>query len=69
MIETFSDKYSFIGPSISNILVETKERKRKEVYISLGTVNNRNSSFYENCIQAFKATGCRDVYWRVNYDC
>ena len=27
---------------------------RKQIYISLGTVNNQNNNFYRNCINAFK---------------
>jgi len=54
MVETFSDKYSFIGPSVSNVKVEYEERKRKKIYISLGTVNNKNIKFYKNCIKVFE---------------
>lgn len=53
-VETFSSKYSFVGPSISKVIVESKERKKKLIYISLGTINNKNIEFYENCISAFK---------------
>ncbi|HBA02769.1 MAG TPA: glucosyltransferase, partial [Clostridium sp.] len=54
MVETFSDKYSFIGLSVSNVKVEYEERKGKKIYISLGTVNNKNIKFYKNCIKAFE---------------
>lgn len=54
MVETFSSKYSFVGPSVSKLIIEPKERKRKLIYISLGTINNKNVSFYKNCISAFK---------------
>ncbi|HEK4787381.1 TPA: glucosyltransferase [Clostridioides difficile] len=54
MVETFSSKYSFVGPSVSKLIIEPKERKRKLIYISLGTINNKNVSFYKNCINAFK---------------
>lgn len=54
MVETFSDKYSFIGPSVSNAKAGYEERKRKKIYISLGTVNNKNIKFYKNCIKAFE---------------
>ena len=53
MVETFSDRYYFVGPSIPNFRVEKGKTKRPLVYISLGTVNNKNSRFYENCIKAF----------------
>ncbi|KPI48600.1 glucosyltransferase [Clostridioides difficile] len=54
MSETFSSKYSFVGPSVSKLIVKPKEKKRKLIYISLGTINNKNVNFYENCIKAFK---------------
>lgn len=57
MVETFSSKYSFVGPSVSKLIIEPKERKRKLIYISLGTINNKNVSFYKNCINAFKDSG------------
>jgi MGT family glycosyltransferase len=53
MTETFSDKYSFVGPSVPKVVVESKERSKKQIYISLGTVNNKNIKFYKNCIKAF----------------
>jgi MGT family glycosyltransferase len=50
--ETFSDKYTFVGPSVT--LPETKGLKpeRTTVYISLGTVNNLKAEFYRNCMEA-----------------
>lgn len=54
MAETFSDKYYFIGPSVEQVRVEQKIREHKKIYISLGTVNNKNLSFYKNCIEAFR---------------
>lgn len=54
MVDTFSDKYYFIGPSVADISVEKERKARKKIYISLGTVNNKNFDFYKNCIEAFK---------------
>ena len=54
MAETFSDKFYFIGPSIPTVNIETKDKKRKKVYISLGTVFNNNIKFFKNCIKAFE---------------
>ena len=54
LVESFSDKYSFVGPSISKTIYEKDEKNRKQIYISLGTVNNKNNNFYKNCIEAFK---------------
>ncbi len=55
-METFSDKYFFVGPSIKINESNTRLKNRPSIYISLGTVNNKNNEFYKNCIQAFK--GC-----------
>ncbi|MCC3866776.1 macrolide family glycosyltransferase [Terrisporobacter mayombei] len=54
MIDTFSDKYYFVGPSVADISVEKERKAYKKIYISLGTVNNKNIDFYKNCIEAFK---------------
>ena len=52
--ETFNDNYVFIGP----VLRESAEKIEKvdvpTVYISLGTVNNNNKDFYQNCFKALK---------------
>lgn len=53
--DSFSDKYTFVGPSIRKT-PPPKEKNGKRVYISLGTVNNQNSDFYKNCIEALKNT-------------
>ena len=54
MVETFSDKYYFVAPSISNMKIKLEEKSRRRIYISLGTVNNKNVDFYKNCIEAFE---------------
>ena len=54
MVETFSDKFYFVGPSVSNEVYNVISKTKKQIYISLGTVNNKNNDFYKNCIQAFK---------------
>lgn len=54
--DTFSDKYSFIGPSIRETTKVVKKDKEKLIYISLGTVNNIMVHFYKNCIEALKDT-------------
>lgn len=55
--ETFSDCYAFVGPSIKTSPyadTDAMEHKRKQVYISMGTVLNEQISFYQNCISALK---------------
>ncbi len=54
--ETFSDKYSFVGPSIRETDKLVKKNANKLIYISLGTVNNMMTDFYKNCIAALKNT-------------
>jgi len=52
--ETFSDKYVFVGPSIRKTDQEVNKSEKRTIYISLGTVNNQVTSFFQNCISAFK---------------
>lgn len=54
MADTFSERYAFVGPSIRRSVPSHNDKKeRKRVYISLGTVLNKNHDFYQNCINAF----------------
>ena len=48
--DTFSDRYSFVGPSIRKTSREVKKTKERLIYISLGTVNNMMTDFYKNCL-------------------
>lgn len=52
--ETFSDKYSFVGPSIRETTESFEKGDKKLLYISLGTVNNMMTDFYKKCILALK---------------
>lgn len=54
--ETFSDKYSFVGPSVRPVTEDIVKTKDKLIYISLGTVINNSLSFYQKCISAFADT-------------
>lgn len=53
--ETFSKNYSFVGASIENIQTVQNEREQKVIYISLGTVLNKNLEFYKSCIKALES--------------
>ena len=46
--DTFSDKYTFVGPSIRTLDYEVIKPQRKTIYISMGTVNNLMKIFIEN---------------------
>ena len=56
MAETFSNKYAFVGPSLSVDVLEekNKEKHRPLVYIALGTVMHQRKKFCRNCIEALK---------------
>ena len=52
--DTFSDKYTFVGPSIRTLDYEVIKPQRKTIYISMGTVNNLMENFYRKCMIALK---------------
>jgi MGT family glycosyltransferase len=54
--ETFSDKFSFVGPSIRESTGNFQKKSEKLIYISMGTVNNDMLPLYKNCIKAFENT-------------
>ena len=54
-VETFSDRYHFIGPSIRPVTEKYEKTADKTVYISMGTIN-QNREFYRNCINALGKT-------------
>lgn len=54
--ETFSDKYTFVGPSIRPVTEEIDKAKEKLIYISMGTVVNDSLALYKKCISAFADT-------------
>ena len=51
---TFSDKYTFVGPSIRTLDYEVIKPQKRTIYISMGTVNNLMEDFYKKCIVALK---------------
>lgn len=61
MVETFSKKYAFVGPSFKVPEIEKNEKKHPLIYISLGTVLNRNRKFYQNCIEALSDVDCEVI--------
>ncbi len=54
--ETFSEKYSFVGPCVKAPAPNDQAYAKDSIYISLGTVNNRMPDFYRNCIEALKSS-------------
>lgn len=54
--ETFSDKYSFVGPSIRPATDSVTKLREKLVYISMGTVNNDMLPLYKRFIDALADT-------------
>jgi hypothetical protein len=57
--ERFADHFKFVGPSISAARADGADfpfdqlTRRPVVYISLGTINNDNLDFYQQCFTAF----------------
>lgn len=52
--ESFSDHYTFVGPSVFSSVMPEKEKERSLIYISMGTVINDRPDFYNKCIAALK---------------
>ena len=52
--ETFNDNYAFVGPILRECSEKIEKVEIPTVYISLGTVNNNNKDFYQNCFKALK---------------
>ncbi|MSU01266.1 macrolide family glycosyltransferase [Tissierella pigra] len=61
MVETFSEKYAFVGPSFQVPEIKETQKKYPLIYISLGTVLNQNRDFYQNCIQALSDVDCEVI--------
>lgn len=60
-VDTFDATFKFVGPSIYPRMhqvdfLEKIDQKKKMIYISIGTVNNDNLSFYQLCINTFRDT-------------
>lgn len=53
MSQSFSERYAFVGASIREHAPQPKREQQKRIYISLGTILNRNPAFYRSCFQAF----------------
>ncbi len=53
-VESFSDHYLFVGPSVFTHIQPEKNTDRPLVYISMGTVINDRPDFYHKCIEALK---------------
>ena len=59
LVESFDERYSFVGPSISipqdeDTFPWQKLDGRSVIYISLGTLRNKRTDFYRACIAALK---------------
>lgn len=53
-VESFSDRYAFVGPSVFSKAEPNKQKARPLIYISMGTVINDRPDFYAKCIEALK---------------
>jgi MGT family glycosyltransferase len=54
--DSFSDRYTFVGAIPKDSQESFNKTKEKLVYIALGTVDNKHSDFYKNCIEAFRGS-------------
>ena len=52
--ESFSDHYTFVGPSVFSKALPAKAKERPLIYISMGTVINNRPDFYHKCMEALK---------------
>ena len=59
--ETFNENYIFIGPVLRDKYEIIEKIEIPTIYISLGTVNNNNKLFYENCFKAFRDENVRVI--------
>lgn len=59
--ETFSEKYTFVGPSIAPLEYQVEKLDVPAIYISMGTVNNNMLLFYKNCLTACKDRGIHAI--------
>ena len=50
--DSFSDRYAFVGPSVTEKAPLPRQTSRPRVYISMGTVNNDMPALYRACIAA-----------------
>lgn len=53
--DSFSDRYVFIGPSVTEKTPLPRQTDKPRVYISMGTVNNDMPALYRTCITALAA--------------
>lgn len=53
-VESFSDHYAFVGPSIFSKANPNKDKARPLIYIAMGTVINDRPDFYKKCVDALK---------------
>lgn len=50
--DSFSDRYVFVGPSVTEKAPLSRQTDKPRVYISMGTVNNDMPALYRTCIAA-----------------
>ena len=50
--ERFGERVAFVGPVLPELPAPAERGNRPLIYVSLGTVMNRNARFYRNCAEA-----------------
>ena len=51
--ETFSERYSFVGPILRPVTHPLAKAETPTVYVSLGSVDTQHPDFYRRCLAAF----------------
>lgn len=52
MADTFSDNYAFVGPLPRTTPQPKTGRERPGIYVSMGSVLNKNTAFFRACVEA-----------------
>lgn len=62
--DTFSDKFTFVGPCLRDSAAPWPKGSRPLIYVSMGTVIGGEGDFFRRCVEAFR-DGSRDVVMSV----
>ncbi|HSW97888.1 MAG TPA: macrolide family glycosyltransferase [Candidatus Saccharimonadales bacterium] len=59
--DSFNNSFRFVGPPIyqreqDKLLLQKLDKKKKIIYVSMGTIFNDNLSFFQQCIDLFENT-------------
>ena len=52
--ETFSNRFCFVGPSVRPAVSDIRKTRKKLIYVSMGTVDNKMLPLYKRCVKAIE---------------